>query len=137
MENLQQLDATELIFKNKKRNMENLSAADLRIGNLVHNINEVIKIECIDPGNNEVNYEIPFNIIFGIPLTEEWILNLGFTKSLIFNSYYINSDIEINIFDNIFWYDTKNDSIEIKTVHDLQNLFYAITKTELTYDIHS
>jgi hypothetical protein len=113
-------------------NIQQLNAASLRIGNLLQVGNEIEKLELVDFADM---YENSTLIHYQpIPLTEEWLLKLGFTKSLIFNSYYINSDIEINIFDNIFWYDTKNDSIEIQSVHELQNLFYALTKRELTYE---
>jgi len=66
-----------------------------------------------------------------IPLTEEWLLKFGFTKY----SYGFQNKIlirhphkdcyEIRISDNLGY-------LDIKYVHQLQNLYFALTHQELT-----
>ena len=130
--------------------MKELKAKDLRIGNFVtHNYfptepkavtgfkaeksTELIFIN--DPSFDVINIEQ----VKPIPLTEEWLLKLGFDK-LISKSKGFKSDSYtytgkccfIVNFDGKrlwtnFWQGT-----EYEYVHQLQNLFYALTGTELT-----
>jgi len=68
-----------------------LKAEELRIGNLVmrySNIMEVsgVSLECADlillQPNTRVNWRMLYSDIFGIPLTEEWLLKLGFENAI-------------------------------------------------------
>ena len=66
-----------------------------------------------------------------IPLTEDWLLKFGFEKK--YNEYYLGDIIiceEINDFK--FGYDFYEDILELKHVHQLQNLYHALTGEELT-----
>lgn len=81
----------------------------------------------------------------GIPLTEEWFLKLGFIIR------YLNEDknkprwwkvegnrhidlyFESQVMSNVFMINSLQYSIEIKYVHQLQNLYFALTGTELTH----
>lgn len=75
-----------------------------------------------------------------IPLTEEWLLKFGFEKN--FNNFYeklINKDEDDfigKLTDYFFaYYIDKKDNyplIYIKYVHQLQNLYFALTGEELT-----
>jgi hypothetical protein len=79
------------------------------------------------------NYSEPtINSMNPIPLTEEWLLKFGFYKSETFKNSFIKKGVDIYIQDTAFWYDLLNNSIEIKSVHQLQNLFFALTNEELT-----
>jgi hypothetical protein len=74
-----------------------------------------------------------------IPLTEEWLLKFGFDKTL--NQYKtvtsINKGNSENIpfivlyLDNEFQYDDLRFRTNLKYVHQLQNLYFALTNEEL------
>ena len=76
---------------------------------------------------------------FPIPLTEEWLIKFGFEKWLD-GVYYIeisNEQCEYNlrIFEDIghvFIDHNKRIMIDLKHVHQLQNLYFALTNKELT-----
>jgi len=69
-----------------------------------------------------------------IPLTEEWLIKFGFQDNTIrigemqiifdedYGSYYLGDEQEIGL----------NPDLEIKHVHQLQNLYFALTNEELT-----
>ena len=125
---------------------------ELRIGNfvsinngfemLVHSIfqNDTVYLDFIPPLINEADvWEEDYKDLIAIPLTKEWLLKAGFEKS----------------FTNDFWYSIKigdkrllvstlgNIEIEkwdrtmiafpdiCKYVHQLQNLYFALTGNEL------
>jgi hypothetical protein len=81
-----------------------------------------------------------------IPLTEEWLLNLGFNYDdmedtnendnlwyhLVYGDFRFSSDKSIN-FESVFIRLNKT-NLEIKYVHQLQNLYFALTGKELDYD---
>lgn len=62
-----------------------------------------------------------------IPLTEEWLLRFGYTK--ISNNSFIITGHCIWICNDLFRCD-KN-GIVLKHVHQLQNLYFALTNQEL------
>ena len=107
---------------------------ELRIGNLVNHIDKIIKIECLNPKDDDVNDEIPFHAIFGIPLTEEWLVRFGFLKKGIRfskNGLLLWKENDLFIF-SLFESDseTQRNTI-IKHVNQLQNLYFALTNEEL------
>jgi hypothetical protein len=101
---------------------------DLRIGNLVlfnnTDIGTVTGIEGFVSGqfkisiNNRIDIKYYFDVIKAIPLTEEWLLKFGFVKDKLTNYDWYKGDFEICIHD-------------IKHVHQLQNLYHALTGEEL------
>ena len=114
---------------------------ELRIGNLVNHIRKgviVIGIMELDFIEKEVLDIEP------IPLTEEWLLNLGFKKYTYWrpnNLDYYHSDLkEFCIISGQVRLCT-DDPYEffkipqnIQFVHQLQNLYFALTGEELTID---
>ena len=69
-----------------------------------------------------------------IPLTEEWLVKFGFLLDLHHHrglTYSLNR-ITTYMQDGIFWCDILWDCLEIKHVHQLQNLYFALTNEELT-----
>jgi hypothetical protein len=123
-----------------------MKAEELRIGNLIKwkstgDIEKVVKI-----GYNNVNnvHESDLN---PIPLTEEWLVKFGFKKkySSVSDSFYIgiNPVTKDWMFD-IVWIKSminysyegfpfyRNGHFRIESVHQLQNLYFALTGTELT-----
>lgn len=110
-----------------------MKAEHLRIGNLVYRENsklinqknEVYKIENVNLQSAQ-KYE-------PIPLTEEWLLKMGFEKD---GKYYSKGSFHYHEFGHIF---IGNDHVSsghvdalIKYIHELQNLYYALKKKELT-----
>ena len=126
--------------------MKNLKAKDLRLGNWVyHSSGNIIDVEII-------NSEIEEDDLQPIPLTEEWLVKLGFEegnyKELNEKHFVKNSNtIKVIISGVGFWdvYTDYNlcqitfsnglniitDNRGLKHVHKLQNLYFALTGEEL------
>lgn len=124
-----------------------MKSTDLRIGNLITSkqwkgAHSISGIELTEDGfdlkvNGYVHRYEPsvYFDIEPIPLTEEWLLKLGFEKEEtgIYTEkwfLYKKDDFVLhwrNQYPEFGWLE----SIEIKYVHQLQNLFYALTGTEL------
>ena len=121
-----------------------IKATELRIGNY---------IDCKYTGEGfiingdfdavEVNMSHLEDIEFGsiefeykpIQLTEEWLIKFGFHKYA--DEYWSNGNIQIPLMDKIGGGELllspyKNYALEIKHVHQLQNLYFALTGEELT-----
>lgn len=127
-----------------------MKAEELRIGNFVTTIvsDKSCKIDGITQQQAKDGY---FQLIFigdksfikehvlAIPLTEEWLVKFGFEKQKTpyLNDGYLGydfvheNDFEIAIFEDGFIYNTAIHRINIKYVHQLQNLFFALTEKEL------
>lgn len=117
-----------------------MNANELRIGNLVYQNDEIIEIKSLHPQNDDVNDEIPFHAIFGIKITQEWILKFGFEKidhhrfkiqPSQYDWYYTYS-----IHDNAFRFYVEDVILCLNTifyVHQLQNLFFSLTGSELVF----
>lgn len=118
-----------------------INSTDLRIGNLIQTATDSPLIiiatadilSAIDRGHD---------LYSGIPLTEEWLEKCRFntvTESSAGKRYSI---VENHIFNNdltvVYWKTTSNagkimrGDLEIKYVHQLQNLVFALTGAELT-----
>lgn len=81
---------------------------------------------------------MPIETIKPIPLTEEWLLKFGFKKRKNRHLFYWENKIVISEykdeFENFFYPKTGYDirfSNEIQFIHQLQNLYFALTNTEL------
>jgi len=113
---------------------------DLRIGNYVmfsdsqtvFMVNEISETGLGVEDENESTW-IELETFEPIPLTEEWLLKFGFKHTG--NAFYLHvkSLIEVcNIGDKFFYCGFKGVSIgNIYHVHALQNLYFALTGTEL------
>ena len=130
-----------------------MEASELRIGNFVNayinattgKIHSLTKVTCLHmntlEGKNNVTH--PYNLIEPIRLTEEWLLKLGFKRNentkVSDSFYYISvggSKLHINPDNGVVWIH-RNESIFnnpclIEFVHQLQNLYYALTGVELS-----
>jgi hypothetical protein len=115
---------------------------ELRIGNLLkplfNNDVEYCKVKGIDEEyiySNAISFDYTgFDEFKPIPLTEEWLIKFGFKKysknfikygDIEFYIWTTNNDYQIKALDKL---------IKIETVHELQNLYYLLTKTELFYE---
>lgn len=109
-----------------------MKATELRIGNLVNYriVDELSKRKDYFEASVITAEDIRILSIRGekdkdyrpIELTEDWLLKLGFEKEITNNGtiYYENENISIEG--------------ELKHVHQLQNLYFALTGEELKYD---
>ena len=136
-----------------------MEAKELRIGNLLHfpftneNI-EILGINAHEYSNgifNTISFKKDTNLYFEqieelkpIPLTEEWLLNFGFETcgyDLLFWQHKKIKGLELG---GINWadkgykeyqflnYQIGDNIFSIDYVHQLQNLYFALTKEELT-----
>jgi hypothetical protein len=122
-----------------------MESNELRLGNLITFLGETVEVECISnlpkrkdmywikPKGSLIAKEIHFR---PIPLTEEWLLNLGFDKGsdIMGDCYYID---ELNVDFALHHYNRGLDfvynfyDLNVKYVHQLQNLYFALTGKEL------
>ena len=104
---------------------------ELRIGNYVNIEDTILRIDL-----QELYYNS--SIMTPIPLTEEWLLKLGFesmySKYIVKAGDYYNS-IKQDYGKWIYSYDESDAGCyelkEIKYVHELQNLYFAFNDKEL------
>jgi hypothetical protein len=133
-----------------------MKANELRIGNLILCNDVEIQVENVSEyginayswsdthygvqsGGMEYSYEFSTAKIEGIPLTEDWIIKLG-GKNGERGKYYEfkGYDVLINCSkkDHCFCLElSENNHKEIKYVHQLQNLYFALTNEELEIKI--
>ena len=107
-----------------------LQANELRIGNLVYDSDRVKPFAATDFMQNEDFYE-------PIPLTPEWLERMGFDNdcNATFGEYNAEYRWEINVL--VLWgsdgcTEGHNIHFPCNHVHQLQNLYFALTGEELT-----
>lgn len=128
-------------------------ARDLMVGNIVlhespffsgtlssiHQVTGVFcdRVEHYKNDNVFDDYTSPYESIFGIPLDDEWLQRLGFVKAHYGYDYLMGGHF------NLFYGPAKQflscykeniaSDLPIKSVHQLQNIYYALTGLELNY----
>jgi hypothetical protein len=113
-----------------------MKATEFRIGNIVYvkgKVDELNGIADNDYYSTGYGHGVWDDDIEPIPLTEEWLLKFGFLLDLHHHrrlTYSLNR-ITTYMQDGIFWIDLTHDTLEIKHVHQLQNLYFALTGKEL------
>lgn len=114
-----------------------IQANELRIGNLIYYDNRVFEIDTLAkeiPTLNTIEFGIGvvnWNDLKPIPITEEWLLKLGFRES---ESNLRKGNIIIRFGENDRLIITLIDQIvlpKIQYIHQLQNLYFAIYQNEL------
>lgn len=118
-----------------------MEAKEIRIGNLVECFQKVNEIVSIDSEDKIVKLKegtlVHCDDISPIKLTEEWLLKFGFKKNK--TGFYSKGRLEFHtkygwkILEN--WVKDWFGVSEIIYVHQLQNLYFALTGTELTFKI--
>lgn len=125
--------------------METLQARQLRIGNLVNFAEDGVIFEVVGVSNDglyvknsEEETYIEMELFEPIPLTEECLVRFGF--EFINNEFYRSQNSELCLYLTV----NKNKMIpeyngkrlvtgyDFKHVHQLQNLYFALTGEELT-----
>ena len=121
-----------------------MKSTELMIGNCVqdeHGITQYVYriwnggAELVETINGDDDLDYPEDEIFPIPLTEEWLLKFGFEECDSRIPYFRKQSLVTYKQDGIFWIDYYNTCIELYHVHQLQNLFFALTNEELTFKI--
>lgn len=136
-----------------------MKANELRIGNYVKPlVGELEHVMCVDwigwkIGGDLIdeNYEeflssyqeLEHEDVEGIPLTEQWLLKFGFEKDNFcpdeydrlytmysFGSFYKKEDYFLP--KPYYFADAFGDNFKLRYVHQLQNLYFALTGEELT-----
>ena len=111
-----------------------IKANELRIGNYVKAViditdgfktGDLVEITCICDDANDFE---------PIPLTEEWLLKFGFEKT---GSFYSKNNLEFYVNGNsdVRFHMDDYRHIVLNYVHQLQNLYFALTGEELTYAV--
>ena len=119
-----------------------MRANELRIGNFVDErvvgycvVNDISNSYLIVTGiyRKDLMYSVLPENAHPIPLTEEWLLKFGF-KAVPFAipDKFDNRKIQIKRDERGFWVIACYNFILIKHVHQLQNLYFALTGEELT-----
>ena len=123
-----------------------IESKELRIGNYVHEkdygLRKVVKIDNRDGHDNlyrDAYGDASGGIIKPIPLTEEWLVKFGIlTFKDISNdkdkgSIYFDSDTNsFYIYSGMGSYESYGFEVKCEYVHQLQNLYFALTGEELT-----
>jgi hypothetical protein len=121
-----------------------IQANELRIGNLVKSGKGIYKVAGIHVPNEFICQSLD-GFIIDVPciykpisITQEWLLNFGFKKAL--NGYWCTKDlinVKISKHKVVEIYLTGSDTdlafSGIQYVHQLQNLYFALTQKELEY----
>lgn len=125
-----------------------LKASDLRIGNLVYSketnrFQKITGLTDVNPFIDAINFDYTnYNEIEPIIINEEWLLKFGFDKSIENFDYfervkYFKYELKVG-FGHITFRISEYNIIKgsthpnIKYVHQLQNLYFALTGSELT-----
>lgn len=117
-----------------------IKANELRIGNYIYSsiTQKYIKVHSRFFRLIESEIRVKGNSTYvGIPLTEELLLKCGFINEFEDeedNSYFTLKNIEIQkiLFKEEFFLDNVNNiGVSIKHLHQLQNLYFVLTGTEL------
>ncbi len=126
---------------------------ELRIGNYIYTTRlnldhdvftdndkdyRVVSVSAIDNSvlRDSSGYWYDIEYFKPIPLTEEWLLKFGFVKmdekhNFFIHGYQINFKVDKKM-KWVAWCNTVLTNVEIKYVHQLQNLYFALTNEELT-----
>ncbi|MDV3470858.1 hypothetical protein CMV02_02890 [Elizabethkingia anophelis] len=116
-----------------------MEGKELRLGNYLHdrngNLCKVIELRqdgIYAPAINEAITGLPNK---PIELTEDWLLKFGFSKIRYTDkklNYYSKGFVKCYIENSNIFFDVIQGCIQVKYVHQLQNLYFALTGEELT-----
>ena len=115
-----------------------MEANELRIGNYVNKYYCVQELDLISCGVIDMNdiedlasyISLDLKNVKPIPLTEEWLVKFGFEKLEGWDNMYYFQIGNFQVYEyNVSGYDY--DGFNIKHVHQLQNLYFALTNKEL------
>ena len=113
-----------------------MNVKELRIGNYVSNGNNEILVDCHTIYDNSV---ICTGLLKTIPLTEEWLVKFGFERTSYgreFKGFHLEASSRVlatDVLSGFSWEQVVDEKyLRILHVHQLQNLYFALTNEELT-----
>ena len=112
-----------------------MKANELRIGNLIISIYGIKYVTGVNNKGIFVPYGRGHTLIskaWGVPLTEELLLGFGALKNGIYLDFHSLSLLKTKTGRFEVYLDEAWELTTIDYVHEWQNLYYAINKTELT-----
>lgn len=107
-----------------------MEATELRKGNIIRPKNPIHSHEIVVSIDGDWVNNMPADNFTGIPLTEEWLMKFGFGEDNQF-IFDIHRPIYISINQDGHSYTFMKKQIEIRYVHQLQNLYFWLTGEEL------
>jgi hypothetical protein len=123
--------------------MKTIEAGELRIGNWIQNqfnvkyiVKNIYNTEMIgvgNPNNEYDDHEPELNFITGTPLNEDILLKCGFKLATDEHIYVLHDTIELTQTDygNSVYFMGNYLVSDVKYLHQLQNLYFALTNQEL------
>ena len=114
-----------------------MKASELRLNNIVNNKYDELEyniVTGVDSDNiyfNNITFDyVQHEDVEPIPLTEEWLVKFGFERNKL-NNGWKGMKVYLSQYSNDkrIWYDNE---LDLKSVHQLQNLYFALTGEELT-----
>ena len=106
-----------------------MDARELRIGNYVYTHNNVVVNLTYE--RFRAMMQIRDEDLEPTPLTEEWLVKFGFARSD-YNDFFLDSfRVELEN-ENVWYLGDPIPSVDINKVHQLQNIYFALTGEELT-----
>jgi hypothetical protein len=102
-------------------------ASEVRLGNLYKEGNDFKEIDFTDLNGLLMGFDEWK--LDPIPLTEEWLLKFGFE---ITKNFQTKDRFQTHKKDGIIWFEYGYIRVELKYVHELQNLYFALFGEELT-----
>lgn len=121
-----------------------IKATELRIGNYITYQGEQITVEGVSVSGYLYHSKGQFDGSIGsayvpfkpIPLTEEWLVKFGFEKTRDYNlstkpKMYKIFKLSLRLMANEYTFCYENSFRKIEYVHQLQNLYFALTGEEL------
>jgi hypothetical protein len=108
-----------------------LKTNELRIGNLISfistsDIEMIVKID-----KNFIN-DVYWTDLHPILITEEWLLRFEFEWSIFHQGWWNGKFKIVEKHEDGWYFIFGNERIHLKSVHQLQNLYFALTDEELT-----
>lgn len=116
-----------------------MKASELRIGNFIENTDsQMASYMVVNADVIKQNEHTMYASLEPLPLTEAWLLKFGF------NEYMSKSDLRISIGGGVLmqfhfgvnqiecWIGDEISKTDVIYVHQLQNLYFALTGEELT-----
>jgi hypothetical protein len=108
-----------------------MKANELRIGNWIRTSKEEQVVDVLCDSLSTINQHcITYDMVAPIPLTEEWFVRFGFEHEETEYSWFFHKDGVRLFFHNGVWNYSSLNTV-IKSVHQLQNLYFALTGEEL------
>lgn len=117
-----------------------MDVRELRLGNLVEYDGLPCKVKLIEESGLAVLFEDGEDIWIDIwqfcpiPITEKWLLKFGFEKGEFLKNCWDNDELSISLENGVVVFGLMNSVVEMRYVHQLQNLYYCLTGKELTYE---